>query len=159
MPAKRLDFSDFEERNTLLLTVPTYVDGKPTGENQEWKIPPLSLETEMGIRALQAKQMRELNEIMQKAKAKKEEGQEEVDLTDVLAAEEEVKLAADYWAPAVALFVREPLLDAEQLKTNYPGSLLRKIGQAASDFFLSGELEEEKETETAETETVATENQ
>jgi len=82
MPAKRLDFSDFEERNTLLLTVPTYVDGKPTGEKSRVEDTSSKLRDGDAVSELcQAKQMRELNEIMQKAKAKKEEGQEEVDLT------------------------------------------------------------------------------
>lgn len=122
------DFTDFADKQTLVLKVPPYEEGEPLeGDVQFWKVPPLAAGTEFAVRRFQTDGLKLLEAV------DKDGG------TSV-----EFRQLGDYWAPIIAVCVRDPILDEHELKRHYPGQLLRGLGQLILQHFLFGNLPEEE---------------
>jgi len=128
----KLDFSDFVAKNTLIFeNVPVYRDGEVVPEQtQTWQIPPFSAATELAIRELERKALELLSPVD----------------TPTKKGIAHVRTMAAYWAPMVAVMVKDPILSPEQLE-GYPAALLRSVGSEAISFFRFGKLRSEMEEE------------
>jgi hypothetical protein len=148
------DFSKYAAKNTLVFKMPVFNDGLTTGEIEDWEVPPLTAATEIAVRNLQAEGLKKYGAAVATAT---EGGQEEDPKPNETEEESQkkVRTLGEYWAPIVAICVKNKTLDADNLKQNYPGPLLRDVGGAIVHFFLFGKLPDDIEQSEETTQTQA----
>jgi hypothetical protein len=112
-----VSLKNFASANTLIYEVE-----KADGTAEQWKVPPLTAGDEFAVRELQTSQLAQMR------------------------GSDDPFLIGKYWAPVVALLVKDPVLDPEALARDYYPQLVRAVGMGILDFFHSGRLPEATET-------------
>lgn len=118
MSTKIIDLTDFTQKHTLEFRL---------DPDTTWVVPPFAEETELAFWRWQRETFR------------RREGEQKAAMGLGEAAESDERTMGTVWAPLIALAVREPELDPQELLHRYPGQLLRTVGTAIVDFFLTGE--------------------
>lgn len=120
-----IDFSKFIPEHTLIFDVPA-IDGAMS----RWEVPPFDEETELAF-------WEWMQPLMEQRKT---EQQLAMGVAPAGKKASKAQAKGRFWAPLLAKVVKNVQLDPEVLCRDYHGEVLKMVGTAVVDFFVSGQL-------------------